>query len=50
MQGRTYDEALAELSNSQLDEQQKPLIAKQKVMLCNKPKNTLMMEKLTTTT
>jgi glucose-6-phosphate isomerase len=50
MQGRTYDEALAELSNSQLDEQQKPLIAKHKVMVGNKPSNTLLMDKLTPTT
>ena len=50
MQGRTYDEALAELSNSSLDAAQIPLIAKHKVMSGNKPSNTLLMNKLTPTT
>ena len=50
MQGRTFEEALAELSNSKLDEQQKALIAKHKVMSGNKPSNTLLMDKLTPTT
>ncbi|GGP40325.1 glucose-6-phosphate isomerase [Shewanella saliphila] len=50
MQGRTFAEALAELSNSKLDEPQKALIAKHKVMSGNKPSNTLLMDKLTPTT
>jgi glucose-6-phosphate isomerase len=50
MQGRTYDEALAELSNSALDDAQISLIAKHKVMSGNKPSNTLLMNKLTPTT
>ncbi|GGQ09927.1 glucose-6-phosphate isomerase [Shewanella litoralis] len=50
MQGRTFEEALAELSNSKLDEQAKSLIAKHKVMPGNKPSNTLLMDKLTPTT
>jgi glucose-6-phosphate isomerase len=50
MQGRTYAEALAELSNSSLDAAQIPLIAKHKVMSGNKPSNTLLMNKLTPTT
>jgi glucose-6-phosphate isomerase len=50
MQGRTYDEALAELSNSPLDDAQIALIAKHKVMSGNKPSNTLLMNKLTPTT
>lgn len=50
MQGRTYDEALAELNNSGLSEQQKSLIAKHKVMPGNKPSNTILMDKLTPTT
>ncbi|WP_108944286.1 glucose-6-phosphate isomerase [Shewanella halifaxensis] len=50
MQGRTYDEALAELSHSKLDDEQKQLIAKHKVMPGNKPSNTILMDKLTPTT
>ena len=50
MQGRTYDEALAELNHSKLNEQEKSLIAKHKVMPGNKPSNTLLMDKLTPTT
>ncbi|MCW3173414.1 glucose-6-phosphate isomerase [Shewanella subflava] len=47
MQGRTYEEALAEMSSSKLDDTQKQLIAKHKVMAGNKPSNTLLMDKLT---
>jgi glucose-6-phosphate isomerase len=47
MQGRTYEEALAEMSTSKLDDAQKQLIAKHKVMSGNKPSNTLLMDKLT---
>jgi glucose-6-phosphate isomerase len=47
MQGRTYEEALAEMSSSKLDDAQKQLIAKHKVMTGNKPSNTLLMDKLT---
>lgn len=50
MQGRTYEEALAELSTSNLDDEQKQLIAKHKVMPGNKPSNTILMDKLTPTT
>ncbi|ABE56014.1 glucose-6-phosphate isomerase [Shewanella denitrificans OS217] len=47
MQGRTFEEAMAELSQSSLNEADKTLIAKHKVMLGNKPSNTLLMDKLT---
>ncbi|MFB2732077.1 glucose-6-phosphate isomerase [Shewanella mangrovisoli] len=47
MQGRTLDEALAELSKSNLNDEEKLLIAKHKVMPGNKPSNTLLMDKLT---
>lgn len=47
MQGRTFDEALAELTNSSLTDEEKQLIAKHKVMPGNKPSNTLLMNKLT---
>jgi glucose-6-phosphate isomerase len=47
MQGRTFDEALAELADSPLSEAEKQLIAKHKVMEGNKPSNTLLMDKLT---
>lgn len=47
MQGRTLDEALAELSKSALSDEEKLLIAKHKVMQGNKPSNTLLMDKLT---
>ncbi len=50
MQGRTFDEALAELANSALSESEKQLIAKHKVMPGNKPSNTLLMDKLTPNT
>ncbi|WP_394200141.1 glucose-6-phosphate isomerase [Shewanella waksmanii] len=50
MQGRTFDEAMAELANSDLDDTQKALIAKHKVMEGNKPSNTLLMDKLTPAT
>ncbi|MGL5360281.1 MAG: glucose-6-phosphate isomerase, partial [Shewanella sp.] len=47
MQGRTFEEALAELANSPLSADEKQLIAKHKVMPGNKPSNTLLMNKLT---
>ncbi len=47
MQGRTFDEALAELKDSKLSDNEKALIAKHKVMPGNKPSNTLLMDKLT---
>ncbi|WP_447018215.1 glucose-6-phosphate isomerase [Shewanella algae] len=47
MQGRTFDEALAELADSPLSEAEKQLIAKHKIMEGNKPSNTLLMDKLT---
>ena len=50
MQGRTFDEALAELKQSNLAEEQKQLIAKHKVMPGNKPSNTILMDKLTPST
>ncbi|MEZ9819165.1 glucose-6-phosphate isomerase [Shewanella sp. 10N.286.45.A1] len=50
MQGRTFDEALAELSGSSLSDSEKQLIAQHKVMPGNKPSNTLLMDKLTPTT
>ncbi|ABZ75690.1 Glucose-6-phosphate isomerase [Shewanella halifaxensis HAW-EB4] len=50
MQGRTYEEALAELSSSSLNDEQKQLIAKHKVMPGNKPSNTILMDKLTPST
>ncbi|QYK00613.1 glucose-6-phosphate isomerase [Shewanella psychrotolerans] len=50
MQGRTYDEALAELSASKLSDDEKTLIAKHKVMQGNKPSNTILMDKLTPST
>ncbi|MCC4831182.1 glucose-6-phosphate isomerase [Shewanella sp. 10N.7] len=50
MQGRTFDEALAELSGKHLPDNEKALISKHKVMTGNKPSNTLLMDKLTPTT
>lgn len=50
MQGRTYDEALAELSSSGLSDDEKALIAKHKVMQGNKPSNTILVDKLTPST
>ncbi|WP_299802171.1 glucose-6-phosphate isomerase [uncultured Shewanella sp.] len=50
MQGRTFDEALAELKKSDLGEEQKQLIAQHKVMPGNKPSNTILMDKLTPST
>lgn len=47
MQGRTFEEALAELANSPISEDEKLLIAKHKVMRGNKPSNTILMDKLT---
>ncbi|WP_299492217.1 glucose-6-phosphate isomerase [uncultured Shewanella sp.] len=50
MQGRTFEEALAELQSSPLSHDDKQLIAKHKVMPGNKPSNTLLMDKLTPST
>lgn len=50
MQGRTFEEALAELASSKLAEEEKTLIARHKVMDGNKPSNTLLMDKLTPAT
>ncbi len=50
MQGRTFDEALAELDGSKLNDAEKALIAKHKVMQGNKPSNTILMDKLTPNT
>ncbi|WP_153914098.1 glucose-6-phosphate isomerase [Shewanella sp. TC10] len=50
MQGRTFDEALAELSGQNLSDTEKALISKHKVMSGNKPSNTILMDKLTPTT
>ncbi|WP_394146773.1 glucose-6-phosphate isomerase [Shewanella atlantica] len=50
MQGRSYEEALQELSGSKLADDEKSLIAKHKVMPGNKPSNTILMDKLTPTT
>ena len=47
MQGRTYDEAFAELEGSNLADKQKDITAKHKVMLGNRPSNTILMDKLT---
>ncbi|MGI2257759.1 glucose-6-phosphate isomerase [Shewanella sp. GXUN23E] len=47
MQGRTYEEAYAELASSTLSDADKALIAKHKEMTGNKPSNTLLMDKLT---
>ena len=47
MQGRTYEEAFAELSSSKLTDEQKSVIAKHKVMPGNRPSNTILMDKLT---
>ncbi|WP_076542967.1 glucose-6-phosphate isomerase [Shewanella sp. UCD-KL21] len=50
MQGRTYEEALAELAGKDTPDADKALIAKHKTMAGNKPSNTLLMDKLTPTT
>ncbi|WP_282166647.1 glucose-6-phosphate isomerase [Shewanella japonica] len=50
MQGRTYDEAYAELAEKDMPEAEKSLISQHKVMSGNKPSNTLLMDKLTPTT
>ncbi|QSX32777.1 glucose-6-phosphate isomerase [Shewanella avicenniae] len=47
MQGRTFDEALAELKDSKLSDAEKVVIAKHKEMVGNKPSNTILMDKLT---
>ena len=47
MQGRTFEESLAELESAKLTDEQKNLIAKHKVMQGNKPSNTILMDKLT---
>ncbi|GIU41858.1 glucose-6-phosphate isomerase [Shewanella colwelliana] len=50
MQGRTFEEAMAELSTSGLSADEQALIAKHKVMQGNKPSNTILMDKLTPST
>lgn len=50
MQGRNYDEAMEELSNSELTADEQDLIAKHKVMPGNKPSNTILMDMLTPST
>ncbi|MBE8167835.1 MAG: glucose-6-phosphate isomerase [Shewanella sp.] len=47
MQGRTLEEATEELSQSNLSDEQKDVIAKHKVMPGNRPSNTILMDKLT---
>lgn len=47
MQGRTFEESLAELEQSNLSESDKIFVAKHKVMPGNKPSNTILMDKLT---
>ncbi len=47
MQGRTYEEASAELSDSDLSDEKKDIIAKHKVMPGNRPSNTILTDKLT---
>ncbi|MFQ6370251.1 glucose-6-phosphate isomerase [Shewanella sp. YIC-542] len=49
MQGRTYDEALAELAGCKLSPEEQQRIARHKVMEGNKPSNTILMEQLTPT-
>lgn len=50
MQGRSYEEALAELQSSDLTTAEKSAIAKHKEMHGNKPSNTILMDKLTPAT
>ena len=50
MQGRTFDEALAEMATSSQSNEDKALVAKHKAMQGNKPSNTLLMDKLTPNT
>ncbi|EDQ00630.1 glucose-6-phosphate isomerase [Shewanella benthica] len=47
MQGRSYEEALAELEGSDLSIDEKSTLAKHKEMQGNKPSNTILMDKLT---
>ncbi|MEI6858564.1 MAG: glucose-6-phosphate isomerase [Shewanella sp.] len=47
MQGRSYEEALAELVDCALSQNDKITLAKHKEMQGNKPSNTLLMDKLT---
>ncbi|MBE7215297.1 glucose-6-phosphate isomerase [Shewanella benthica] len=47
MQGRSYEEALAELEASTLSNDEKSTLAKHKEMQGNKPSNTILMDKLT---
>jgi glucose-6-phosphate isomerase len=47
MQGKTYKEALAESANSPLNESEKDILAKQKVIPGNRPSNTLFFDKVT---
>ena len=50
MQGRSYEEALAELAGSALSKDEKSTLAKHKEMQGNKPSNTILMDKLTPST
>ncbi|WP_076407790.1 glucose-6-phosphate isomerase [Shewanella sp. UCD-KL12] len=50
MQGRSFEEAIAELEGSSLSQSEKELIAKHKEMAGNKPSNTILMDKLTPAT
>jgi glucose-6-phosphate isomerase len=47
MQGKTYKEALAESASSSLNESEKDILAKQKVIPGNRPSNTLFFDKAT---
>jgi len=46
MQGKTFDECMADLQNSGLDEAEKALLAHHKTMPGNNPSNTIMCDKL----
>jgi glucose-6-phosphate isomerase len=50
MQGRSLEEALAELASSNLEEEEKYTLARHKEMPGNKPSNTILMDKLTPST
>ena len=50
MQGKTYDEAFAELENKGLSPEERQCLARHKVMPGNKPSNTLLFNKLDPTT
>lgn len=46
MQGKTFDEAYAELESKNLDEEKRVQLARHKTMPGNKPSNTLLFEKI----